>query len=128
MSPRDSHLLINANFSPARSVRRLSRLTRIFGSILVVFIVGALVLYGITVHFDFKINELSKEAIALSEQNKELQVQLNRIKSFKNVEATAARVPHLSIPEQVIDITAIDTDPLPSLPARSKAQPRIYGY
>lgn len=122
------HLLINANFSPARSARRIARWTRLFGVLLVVCIVSALVLYGITVHFEFGVNEASRQAMALSEQNKELQVALNRIKSYKNVEATATRVPHLSVPVDVIDITAVETGPLPEPPIRTKAQPRIYGY
>lgn len=128
MNPRSLHLLINANFAPAKGAQRLSRITRLCGVLLGVCAIAALILYGITVHFEFGINRISKEALALNEQNKELQVQLNRIQSYKNVQVSATEVPHLNIPDQVVDITAINTGPLPDLPRREAPQPRIYGY
>ena len=126
--PRDLHLLIKANFAPARGAQRLSRATRILGVVMGLCLFLALLLYGVTVHVGYQLNQASKQALALNEQNKELQVSLNRIKSFKNVEATAARAPHLVIPQEVIDITAVNTDALPNPPERTPDPPRIYGY
>lgn len=123
------HLLIQGNFAPAQSGRVLRATTRILGLLFGFFVLGALIVYGIKVHYEDDINETSKTTRELSEKNKELQVKLNHIRSYKNVEAAAAKVPHLHLAETIIDIPAPQqTENLPPMPKPRKEFPRFYGY
>jgi hypothetical protein len=124
-----NHLLIQGNFAPARSGRVLRAATRILGLLFGFFALGALIVYGIKVHYEDDINETSKTTRELSEKNKELQVKLNHIRSFKNVEAAATRVPHLHLAETIIDIPAPkQAASLPPIPKPRQEFPRVYGY
>ena len=128
MKDSQEHLLIQGNFSPARSGRILRASTRILGVLLVAFILGALLVYGIKVHFEDNINTVAKATREINEKNKELQVKLNHIRSFKNVEAAAAQVPHLHIAETIIDVPAPKETTLPEMPRKKQEFPRTYGY
>jgi hypothetical protein len=128
MTQAPEHLLIQGNFTPARSARILKILARSMGLLFGVGMLAALIVYGIKVHYEDDINRISKTTRELSEQNKELQVKLNQIRSFKNVEAAATRAPHLHLPETIIDVPAGGKVSIPPLPKPKQEFPRIYGY
>lgn len=121
-------MIIQGNFAPARSSRVLRVSARVFSILLALLVVGALVTYGLKVHFEDSINKLAKNTRDMNEQNKELQVKLNHIRSYKNVEAAAAKVPHLQAPETVIEIPPSPEVKLPSMPQSKQEFPRVYGY
>lgn len=122
-------MIIQGNFKPARSGWLLRISSRVLSLFLGVLVVGALGAYGIKVQFEDSINKLAKHTRDLNEQNKELQVKLNHIRSYKNVEAAAARVPHLHMPETVIDVPPSATvTQLPAMPSVKQEFPRVYGY
>lgn len=121
-------MIIQGNFAPARSSRVLRIVARVFSVLLAVLVVGALVTYGLKVHFEDSINRLAKDTRDMNEQNKELQVKLNHIRSYKNVEAAAAKVPHLQVPETVIEIPPSPEVKFPPLPKPKQEFPRVYGY
>jgi outer membrane murein-binding lipoprotein Lpp len=127
---RDSaaHHIIQGNFAPARSSRILGITARVFSLLFGLFVVGALILYGIKVHYEDAINKVARDTRDLNEQNKELQVKLNHIRSFKNVEAAATQVPHLHMAETVIDIPPSAQVQLPTRPEEPQEFPRVYGY
>lgn len=103
--------------------------TRILGLFFGLFVLGALIVYGIKVHYEDDINQTSKTTRELNEKNKELQVKLNHIRSYKNVEAAATKVPHLHLAETIIDIPAShQKTSLPPMPQAQQEFPRIYGY
>lgn len=123
------HLLIQGNFAPSRSGRLLRAATRSLGLLFALGVLGALVVYGIKVHYEDDINQTSKMTRELSEKNKELQVKLNHIRSYKNVEAAAAKVPHLHLAETIIDIPARPaSEAPPPLPQAKPEFPDVYGY
>ena len=101
---------------------------RVFSLLLGIFIVAALIFYGVKVHFEDSINQVARNARDLNEHNKELQVKLNHIRSFKNVEAAASKVPNLRMPETVIDVPSKPQTHLPPMPQQHQEFPHVYGY
>jgi hypothetical protein len=128
MRDESPHLIIQGDFAPAKSSRVLRVLTRVLSLLLLVSLVGALVVYGVKVHYVDDINRVARDTREMNEQNKELQVRLNHIRSFKNVEAAATKVPHLHLAETIIDVPASANYRLPAKPPTRQEFPRIYGY
>ncbi len=128
MTDKSSHLLIQGNFSQPVSSRLLRMMTRVLSILLSVLILGALVTYGIRVHYEAKINKIARSTRELNEENKALLVQLNRIRSFKNVEQAATQVPHLHLAEAMIEVPSAQVKPLPLPPKAQREFPRVYGY
>jgi outer membrane murein-binding lipoprotein Lpp len=128
MRDTSEHQIIQGNFAPARSSRILRITARVFSLMFGLFVVGALVIYGVNVHYEDSINQVARDTRDLNEQNKELQVKLNHIRSFKNVEAAATKVPHLHMAETIIDVPASPKVQLPSRPKDKQEFPRVYGY
>jgi hypothetical protein len=128
MRDNSEHLIIQGDFAQARHSRILQVSARVFSLMLGIFIVVALCFYGFKVHFEDSINQVARHARDLNEHNKELQVKLNHIRSFKNVEAAAAKVPNLRMPETIIDVPASPKANLPHMPKASQEFPHVYGY
>lgn len=115
-------------FPPSGMERMLSISARVLAVLFGLLLLGALLLYGIQVHFEDNINQVARQTREMNEQNKELQVRLNHIRSYKNVEAQAAGVPHLRMAETVIEVPASHPAKLPAMPADRQESPRVYGY
>lgn len=128
MTDQDSHLLIQGNFSQPVKSRILRISARLLSVMLCMLILAAMVTYGIRVHYEAKINRIARDTRELGEQNKELLVELNRIRSFKNVEHAATQVPHLHLAEAMIEVPSAQVKPLPTPSARKQEFPRVYGY
>ena len=128
MRAQSEHLLIQGQFDSPPNSRFLRILTRVLAVLLLVSVVVTLAMYGVKVHYEDGINKLARNARELNEQNKELQVRLNHIRSYKNVEAAAAQVPHLHMPAVILDVPAARRAPLPPMPRETKEFPRVYGY
>ncbi len=127
MRDHPDHLIIQGDFAPARNSRVLRISARVFSLLFGLFVVGALVMYGIKVHFEDSINKVARNTRDLNEKNKELQVRLNHIRSYKNVEAAAGKVPNLRMPPTVIDVPASESR-LPTMPKSKQEFPHVYGY
>jgi hypothetical protein len=127
MRDHPDNLIIQGNFAPARNSRFLRISARVFSLLLGVFIVEALIIYGMKVHFEDSINKVARDTRDLNEQNKELQVKLNHIRSYKNVETAAGTVPNLRLPATVIEVPSTETQ-LPSMPKPKQEFPNVYGY
>ncbi len=120
-------MIIKGNFKPSREERILRWLLKAMGVLLGLSILASLTMYGVNVHYKSQINDISRATRDLYEENKTLQVHLNRIRSYKNVEAAAKAIPNLKIPNEILDIPAQST-PLSTPPKRHKELPRVYGY
>jgi len=127
MRDHPDHLIIQGDFAPARNSRVLRISARVFSLLFGLFVVGALVMYGINVHFEDSINKVARDTRDLNEKNKELQVRLNHIRSYKNVEAAAGQVPNLRMPPTVIHVPASESR-LPVMPKPKQEFPHVYGY
>lgn len=124
-------LLIEGDFKPAdpsKPIRRLVKLTVLLSGLLLLVALG---FYGINVHFASQLNELGKKTREMNETNKELQVKLNRIRAFKNIETSAAKVSHLKPAQDMIEVSSEQK----SVRAKQHAVmpetgglPRVFGY
>lgn len=123
-----SGLLIEANFRPGREPRFLKFVTQFFCTVLVLCAVGAMVVYSINIHYEKNINEIGHKTRSLTEMNKELQVQLNKLQSYKNVEVAAEKLPQLHLSEEVIEVVGVQPVRLPDMPKRQGVFRRVEGY
>jgi hypothetical protein len=101
----DHPLLIKGNFKPARTLRLLRAFSILLGMFLVGGLGALLVTYALVVHYQNDMNTMGQETRLLHEDNKALQVRLNRLQSFQNVESAADKMPHLRPAEEMIEIT-----------------------
>jgi hypothetical protein len=124
----DDHLLIQGDFVAPGRERFLRGLTRLGGVLLTLCIVLTMVIYGFKVHLEDSVNQLARNTRELNEENKELQVKLNHIRSFKNVETAASHMPRLRLPPTVLNIPVSTHARLPQLPRDSREFPHVYGY
>jgi len=127
------HIVIQGDFLPPEHERLLKTSMRLFAMLLVVAITGALIVYGLRVHYETDINRLAHSTRELNEQNKEFQVKLNQLKSFKNVESAAAHAPNLKVPGLVITVhspkqTTSSASLFPPQPQTPQDFPHVYGY
>jgi cell division protein FtsL len=106
----------------------LSRLSRLLGALFVVMIVSALVIYSITVNYEYSMNELGNSTRDIHESNKDLHIKLNQLQAFKNVEMEAARLPALHPAEETLEVKAAAKPRKIVLPKVSKEYPDAYGY
>lgn len=126
---RDRHLLIKGNFRPTRGLRIFRALMLFFGVILGTGVVTASLLYGFVVHTESGMNEVGRQTRLLHEENKTLQVSLQRLQSYQNVEIAAEKVPRLKNAEEIIEVDVrYNLKPLPGPPERQTRLPRVYGY
>ena len=128
MQPQTDHLLIQGDFLPSGRERLLRSLTRLGVILLALCIAITMIIYSVKVHFEDSINRLAKDTRDLNEQNKELQVTLNHIRSFKNVETAASKVPQLRMPPTVLNVPISRQAKLPTMPHASREFPHVYGY
>jgi len=127
------HIVIQGDFLPPEHERLLKTSMRLFAILLVVAITAALIVYGLRVHYETDINRLAHSTRELNEQNKEFQVKLNQLKSYKNVESAAAHAPNLKVPELVITVHSpkqnnTTSNLFPPQPQTTQDFPHVYGY
>lgn len=123
-----NNLLIQGNFEPEKTQKWLGSLNKLFFLGLAILMMTSIILYGITVQIKSNINLTSKENRELDEENKELQVKLDRIRSFKNIEASAQKLLYLNEPVAVIHVKSRNTKPLTPPPELKPTHLIKYGY
>ena len=64
--------------------------------------------YFATAH-EMTLNKISRETVVLNDENSELENQLDRLKSFNNVDKSMQKNNLLSKAKQVIEVTEVDT-------------------
>ncbi|MGE0201051.1 MAG: hypothetical protein AB7P76_08790 [Candidatus Melainabacteria bacterium] len=106
----------------ARRQKALSMLQRLLLGIFALLIILSLGVYGFTVHYSSAINTLSRQSRALDEQNQELQVELDRRRSFRNIEDSAIRRLNLHVAQATLDVDSAAAARLPVMP---KPRPRF---
>lgn len=58
---------------------------------------------------EMTLNKISRETVVLNDENSELENQLDRLKSFNNVDKSMQKNNFLSKAKQVIEVTEVDT-------------------
>ena len=110
-------LVIRGDFSPADGPVAMGRLIVLLAAGLVLAGVLAFGLYALKVYLSSDLAHVGTDTREMNEQNKELQVSLNRIRSFKNVEDSVrrhAQISELREAEEIIEVSAAD---IPNAPA-----------
>lgn len=80
--------------------------------ILGVFVLVAFVSYYFEMCHEITLNTLSRQVTALNDENAELQNQLDRLKSFNNVDYKITKYNLLQKAAKVIEVPAVQTDVL----------------
>jgi len=65
--------------------------------------------YYIAMNFEAKLNNLDNEIVRLNTENQDLQAELDRLKSFNNVDNKIGEFKLLQKAEKVIEVTALNT-------------------
>ena len=101
----------------------------LFGLSVGAFLVGSLVLYGVSVYFENQVLVKGRETRILNEENQELRVSLDRIRAYSNVAEVSQKVKKLQDAKNVVEVTrqygsvpALSLEPAQQLPRTT------YGY
>lgn len=121
-------LLIRGNFSPDIRSRLISVCCKILGALLIVTLLISLVMYGLMVHYEMTVNKIGRDTRILNEENKELQVKLNRIQSYQNVESASHQVGYLQKPQEALILPSVKAVRFPALQTQDPVYPPISGY
>ncbi|MBQ8460646.1 hypothetical protein IJ541_11190 [bacterium] len=75
---------------------------------LVLTIAVTFISYYIAMNYEAKLNSLDNEIVRLNAENQDLQTELDRYKSFNNVDSKVGEFNLLQKAEKVIEVTALD--------------------
>ena len=76
---------------------------------LIALIAITTVSYYVATANEMTLNKISRETVVLNDENSELENQLDRLKSFNNVDKSMQKNNLLSKAKQVIEVTEVDT-------------------
>jgi hypothetical protein len=105
--------------------------SKILGGFLAVVILTAMVVYGISVYVEHHLIALSHTTRNLEEDNQDLQLTLDRLRSYEKVGDDSTKVQGLQAASEVVDVAAgPPTDGAQPLNPHSENNlpPPIYGY
>ena len=105
------------------AIKRVNKLLCILISTLIAVVI---VSYYFVLSCEMQLNDLSRQTVILNNENSDLQNQLDRLKSFNNVDKTFQQNNMLKRAGQVIETQAITTESLENIP--KKSQKRIFNY
>ncbi|MBX2861255.1 MAG: hypothetical protein KTR14_08465 [Vampirovibrio sp.] len=121
--------VLQADFVISRRQRVFNVLFILMGTLLILTLLGSLVVYGVKVQLESGINRLATETRDQVEENKEMQIRLNRAQSFNKVAEAVEKVPHLGPPMHIIEVRSdTQTSSLPRLPDKKPLLPPLTGY
>lgn len=79
----------------------------------------AFVSYYIAMNYEAKLNSLDNEIVRLNAENQDLQAELDRFKSFNNVDNKIEEYNLLQKADKVIEVTALNTQKTVATPIRT---------
>lgn len=82
--------------------------------------------YYVALNYEAKLNTLDNEIVKLNTENQDLQVELDKLKSFNNVDNKIGEFNLLQKAEKVIEVTAMNTQQTITKP--SKIQPHAFNW
>ena len=95
---------------------------------LIVLIAVTTVSYYFATANEMTLNQISRETVVFNEENAELENQLDRLKSFNNVDKTMQKNNLLSEAKQVIEVNEVDTADVAKADAGQKVLNWAIGY
>ncbi len=85
---------------------------------LLVTICITFVSYYISMNYEAKMNALDNEIVRLNAENQDLQAELDKFKSFNNVDTRIGKFKLLQKAEKVIEVTALDNTNIDKKPVK----------
>jgi cell division protein FtsL len=77
---------------------------KVLGIIIAFMIFVSLVIYGVSVYFENRVIKLGKETRNVQEDNQDLQISLDRLRSYQKVADASAKLQGLQVADEVIDV------------------------
>lgn len=107
----DSEQIIDGYFPKENLVKAMAikKVNKTLCGLLLCLIFVSIVSYYFVVSSEIKLNEYSRQTIMLNDENADLQNQLDRLKSFSNVDMTMQKTNMLQKPDHVIEAPEIIT-------------------
>lgn len=120
--------IIEGYFPKENVVRQMAikRVNKILCILISTLIAVVIVSYYFVLTCEMQLNDLSRQTVILNNENTDLQNQLDKLKSFNNVDKTFQKNNMLKRAGQVIETPAITIDSAENLP--KKSQKRIFNY
>ena len=120
--------IIEGYFPKENVVRQMAikRVNKILCILISTLIAVVIVSYYFVLTCEMQLNDLSRQTVILNNENTDLQNQLDKLKSFNNVDKTFQKNNMLKRAGQVIETPAITIDSAESSP--KKSQKRIFNY
>ena len=105
------------------AIKRVNKMLCVMISLLIMVVI---VSYYFVLTCEIKLNDLSRQTVILNNENTDLQNQLDRLKSFSNVDKTFQQNNMLKRAGQVIETEAVDNEASENVIRPSKK--RIFNY
>lgn len=105
------------------AIKRVNKMLCILISALIAVVV---VSYYFVLSCEMQLNDLSRQTVILNNENADLQNQLDKLKSFNNVDKTFQKNNMLKRAGQVIETQAVTVDTMEATPKSTKK--RIFNY
>jgi hypothetical protein len=106
--------VVEASFYPIKPLTVREMVTRKINKslcfCLMIAVVVAFVSYYIAMNYEAKLNMLDREIVRINTENHELQADLDRYKSFNNVDSNIGKYNLLQKADKVIEVTAMTSD------------------
>lgn len=120
--------IIEGYFPKENVVRQMAikRVNKILCILISTLIAVVIVSYYFVLTCEMQLNDLSRQTVILNNENTDLQNQLDKLKSFNNVDKTFQKNNMLKRAGQVIETPAITIESAENLP--KKSQKRIFNY
>lgn len=108
----NSSRIIDGYFPKENSVRAMAikKVNKTLCGLLLCLIFISIISYYFVVSSEIKLNEYSRQTIMLNDENTDLQNQLDKLKSFSNVDMTMQKNNLLQKPDKVIEAPEVKTN------------------
>lgn len=105
--------VIEGSFYQAKPITMRELVTRRINKTLCIFLLFTIgvtfISYYIAMNYEAKLNALDREIVRINYENQDLQVYLDKFKSFNNVDNKVGEFKLLQKAEKVIEVTAMNT-------------------
>lgn len=113
----NSNQIIDGYFPKENTVRAMAikKVNKTLCGMLLCLIFVSIISYYFVVSSEIQLNEHSRQTIMLNDENADLQNQLDRLKSFNNVDMTMQKTNLLQKPDHVIEAPEVTTSAVKSV-------------
>ncbi len=93
-------------------------------------LLGSVAIYGVSVYLESRVLTLGEATCVVKEENQDLQLHLNRLKSYHNVAVVSEKLQGLSIAQDVVTLPQTKPQNLTAVvvPPNRPVPTSIYGY